>query len=143
MRLPQIVTQIHSLDQWRAVYPLLREHPRLAFSDGLPQQCPSTIEEMFRVLPMPLGRRPVLRLIIGRASLIIHYRLSEIRCSVDPPQDLSESDAEALLTFMRQVGDRLGTSVAASSGGEASLFGEGTFVAYDPQTKDFHSWEEL
>lgn len=150
--LPSITGEIHTRDHWRALWPVLREHPGLEFSDGLPLQCPTTVEEMFEVMPLPLGPRPVLRLRVGRALLIVHYRLTEIACSVDPPQDVSESDLHALLTFMRQVGDTIGARVVAArsegpiafpgKGDSYISFGKRTVISYDPQTQDFDSWEE-
>jgi len=125
-----------TLADWRVLYPLLRDFPAAEFSvDGVVQQPPITVEQAFAVRPTA---NPMLRFRVGRALVVFHFfSEEEIECDVSPHEITSQTDLDALLGFIRQVGDIVHKRVVITP----ENVQEQPFIAYKPVSREFEHYE--
>ena len=125
-----------TLADWRIIYQLLRDFPGVEFSvDGVAEPPPATVEQVFAV-----GRSasPMLRFRVGRTFVVFHFfSEDEIECDVVPHEISSQTDLDALLGFVRQIGDMTHKRVSITP--ENSR--ECPFISYDPESRDFEHHE--
>ena len=122
-----------TVDDWAAIWPLLREYPLAEFSvDSQKQPAPATVQEVFALRAFG---NPMLRLKAGSVRIVFHFfSTGEIECDIDPREIKSQPDLDALLAFVQQMGDKTGKGAIITP--ENSR--EEPFITYDPQTQDFH-----
>jgi len=125
-----------TLSDWRALYPLLRDYPGAAYSvDGIIQQPPATVEQAFAIRP---SASPMLRLRVGHAFVVFHFfSEKEIECDVDPREITSQADLDALLGFIRQIGDTTRQRVVVTP----ENVRDEPFISYAPETREFRYHE--
>jgi hypothetical protein len=125
-----------TLTDWRAVYSLLRDFPTVEFSvDGVVQQPPTTVEQAFAVRP---SANPMLRFRVGRTLVVFHFfSEDEIECDVSPHEITSQTDLDALIDFVRQVGDIVHKRVVITP----ENVREQPFIAYEPVSREFEHYE--
>jgi len=121
-----------TLADWRAIYPLLRDFPAVEFSvDGVVQPPPATVEQAFAVRR---SASPVLRFRVGRALVVFHFfSEEEIECDVSPREITSQTDLNALLGFVRQLGDTTHKRVLITPENDR----EHPFISYEPESREF------
>jgi hypothetical protein len=125
-----------SLTDWRTVYPVLRDYPDVEYSvDHIVQQPPATVEQVFAVRPL-VG--PMLRFRVGRTLVVFHFfSHDEIECDIDPREVVSQSDLDALLGFVRLLGDTVHRLVMLTpeNGREHPI------ITYEPKSREFQYHE--
>ncbi len=119
-----------TLDDWRASYPLLRDRAGVEYSvDGVAQQAPDSVQQAFAVRP---SASPMLRFRVGRALVVFHFfSADEVECDFAPNEITSQADLDALLAFVRQLGDATGKPVLVTP----ENCRERPFITYDPKRK--------
>lgn len=91
-----------SLDDWRAVFPLLRVQPEIEFvrelgADTIPEDIDVTFFGDSRLM---------LRFRVGGVLIVFHFFTpDEIECDIDPREVTDQVTLDAVLTFMQQLGD--------------------------------------
>ena len=79
----------------------------------------------------------MLRLRIGRALVVFHFFAEdEIECDLAPNEIESQADLDALLGFVRQLGDATHKKVAITP----ENVREQPFITYDPESKAFEHY---
>ena len=121
-----------TLDDWRASYPLLRDQSGAEYSvDGVVQPPPNSVEQAFTVRP---SASPMLRFRVGRALVVFHFFAEdEVECDFVPNEVTSQADLDALLAFVRQLGDVTRKPVIITP----ENYRERPFITYDPERKYF------
>src|SRR4051812_28241071 len=121
-----------TLADWRALYPLLRSFPGVEYLvDGTTQRPPEAVEQVFAVRP---SGSPVLRFSVGRACVVFHFFWDEeIECDFYPNDITSQADLDALLAFVRQLGDVTRKRVVITP----ENVRECPFITYDPESTRF------
>lgn len=124
-----------TMDDWKAVFPLLRAQSDVEFlTESGPVCIPETIDESF------FGEvRPMLRFRTGGVLLVFHFFTpQEIECDLDPREVTGQASLDALLAFMQQLGDltRKRAILAPENGTEYPI------ISYTPGSRDFehHRW---
>ena len=125
-----------TLADWRAIYPLLRAFPAVEFSvDGVVQPPPPTVDQVFAVRS---SASPVFRFRVGRALVVFHFfSEEEIEWDVVTHEISSQTDLDALLGFVRQLGDATHKRVVITPENGR----ERPFISYDPECRDFEHHE--
>ncbi len=93
-----------TVHDWRTLYPLLRDYSGAEYSvGGVVQKSPKTWEQAFAIRSSGI---PIVRIQVGGILVVFHF-FSEngIECDIDPREISSQSDLDALLGFMRWIGD--------------------------------------
>jgi hypothetical protein len=93
-----------TLSDWELVYSMLRAWPRALFTvDGDTKPAPATVRE---VLSLRDTASLMLQVTVGRVTVNTHFFCEdEIEFDIDPRELASQTDFDALLSFMRQLGD--------------------------------------
>lgn len=125
-----------TLEDWRALYPLLRTYPGVEYLvDDVAQPPPDSIEHVFAVRP---SGSPMLRFSVGRALLVFHFFWEEeIECDFYPNDITSQGDLDAMLAFVRQLGDATHKRVVITPENSPEL----PFITYDPESRKFEHHE--
>jgi len=125
-----------TLADWRAVYPLFRAHSEVDYSvDGAVHPPPDSVEEIFEVRR---SANPMLRVRVGRALIVFHFfTYEEIECDFVPNEITSQADLDALLAFVRKIGDATRKRVVITPGNGREL----PFIDYDPESREFQHHE--
>jgi len=121
-----------TLSDWQAVYPLLHDFPGVEYSvDGAAQPLPTSVKQVFATRH---SGNPMLRVRVGRTFVVFHFFSDdEIECDVDPREITSQSDLDALLGFVRQLGDTTHKRVVVT---QESIRDE-PIISYEPDTGAF------
>jgi hypothetical protein len=121
-----------TLADWRSLFPLLRSHPAAEYSvDGVVRPVPDLVEQVFAVR---VSGSPMLRVRVGRALLVFHFFSDEeIECDLSPNEIASQLDLDALLAFVRDLGDATRRRVMITPENCPAL----PFITYDPQNRNF------
>jgi hypothetical protein len=121
-----------SLADWREVYPSLRGYPGVDYSvDGVFQPAPDSVEEVFEVRR---SASPMLRFKVGAALIVFHFFTDEeIECDFVPNEITSQADLNALLAFIRQLGDATRKRVVITPEGRS----DEPIISYAPETGAF------
>jgi hypothetical protein len=125
-----------TLADWRALYPLLRAYPGVEYLvDGVVQPPPDSVEQVFAVRP---SGSPVLRFTVGRALVVFHFFWDEeIECDFYPNDITSQIDLDALLSFVRQLGDVTRKRVVITPENVRQC----PFITYSPESREFEHHE--
>jgi hypothetical protein len=123
-------------DDWRALYRLLRDFPGVEYSvDGVIQTPPDFVEQVFTVRQ---SASPMLRVRVGRTLVVFHFFSDdEVECDVDPREISSQLDLDALLGFVRQLGDMTHKRVVITP----ENVRDEPFITYEPDTRQFQYHE--
>ena len=124
------------LADWRALYLLLRAYPGVEYSvDGVVRPPPDSVEQAFAARA---STSPMLRFSVGRVLIVFHFFCEdEIECHFVPNEITSQADLDALLAFVRQVGDATRKRVIITPENSREL----PFITYDPKSRDFEHHE--
>ncbi len=127
-----------TLNDWGILYPLLCAYPGAEYSvDGAVQPLPSSVEQAFAVRS---SGSPMLRIRVGRALVVFHFfSEDEIECDLVPNEITSQRDLDALLAFVRQVGDGTRKRVLITP----ENCRERPLITYDPESKRFERCETM
>jgi hypothetical protein len=123
------------LSDWQALYPLLRDSPGTEYSvDGVVQLPPDSIEQAFAARA---SASPMLRVKVDRATVVFHFfSEDEVECDFDPRQIASQADLNALLGFIKLLGDATNKRVVITPENAPTE----PFISYEPDTKDFQHY---
>jgi hypothetical protein len=115
-----------ALDDWLLVYPILRDYPGAEYSmDGVVQASPDT----------QVGN-PMLRLNLGHILIVFHFFSEyEIECDFVPKEITSQADLDALLAFVRKLGDVTHKRVRITPENLPTQ----PAITYDPEDRSFSS----
>lgn len=121
-----------SMDDWAAIWQLIRQQPGAEFSfEGQSVPAPAQVQEVFK---MRASGSPLLRLRVGSVLIAFHFfSPEEIECDVDPRDIKSQVELDALLSFVRKMGDATAKRVFI----HPENLPEHVLISYDPQTKNF------
>jgi hypothetical protein len=122
-----------TLTEWRAIYPLLCDFAEVEFSvDGVIQPTtPAMVEQAFAVR---CSASPLLSFRVSRTLISFHFfSEDEIECDVSPHEMTSQMDLDALLGFIRQLGDATSKRVIITP----ENCREHPFISYRPQSGVF------
>lgn len=121
-----------TLADWRAMYPLLRSFPGVEYSvDGVATPPPDSVEQAFEVRRVA---SPMLRFRVGPALVVFHFFTDEeIECDFVPNEITSQADLDALLGFVRQLGDTTRRRVVITPENRSSE----PFISYAPDSRQF------
>jgi len=121
-----------TLADWRAVYPVLRSFPVVEYSvDGVTQPVPASVEQVFGVRRFA---NPMLRVRVGATLVVFHFFTDEeIECDFLPNEIRSQVDLDALLAFVRRIGDATRKRVVITPENTR----EKPFITYHPTSAEF------
>jgi hypothetical protein len=121
-----------TLDDWAKTYEVLAEWPRSEFFvDDIAQPPPSRVEDVFALIEKSAA---LLRVRVGNSVVNAHFFWAEeIECDIDPREVTSQAGLDALLDFIRQLGDATGKRFMLSP----ENLPESPFLSYWPQTNCF------
>jgi hypothetical protein len=115
---------------------MLRDFPSVEFSaDGVFQPPPAAVEQVFAIRSSAV---PMLRFQVGRALVVFHFfSEEEIECDVAAHEISSQTDLDALLGFVRQLGDVTHKRVVITpeNGREHPI------ISYEPESREFEYHE--
>ena len=102
--LRDIYVRSATIKDWRAVYNLLKRNTTLGFClDGDVAALPEDVTEVFAMRPL---RSPMLRVDLGCVTVVIHFFTDEeIECDIDPRDVKSQVELDAVLEFLKEIGD--------------------------------------
>jgi hypothetical protein len=125
-----------TLNDWRVIYPLLLNSPGILYSeDGVKQPAPALVESVFAVRA---SASPMLQIMVGEASLVFHFfSVEEIECDFDPREIASQSDLDALLSFVQMLGESISKQVVITEENDH----EAPFISYLPYAGVFQYHE--
>jgi hypothetical protein len=99
------------------------------FVDGRPTDAPISVEEVFRLRALA---SPMLRVRVGDMLLVFHFFSEcEIECDLDPREVNGQADLDALLGFVREIGDLTGKKAIVTPENGSDV----PFIEYDPGTR--------
>jgi hypothetical protein len=121
-----------TIEQWRAIYDLLRAKYCVDYSvDNESQPLPAGVDEAFAIRA---SASPALYFRVGGIRVGCHFFWdSEIEFDIDPSEVTSQSALDDLLGFMRLVGDTIGRTVTLTRENDE----QHPFITYDPLRNDF------
>lgn len=121
-----------TLAEWQALYPVLRDNRGVEYSvDGVSQTPPDSVEQIFTVRQ---SASPMLRFRVGPALVVFHFcSEDEIECDFAPNEITSQTDLDALLAFVRQLGETTRKRVLITPENDR----ERPFITYDPESREF------
>lgn len=125
-----------TLDDWRILFPLLRDYPGAEYSaGGVVQEAPNTVEQVFASRSSGI---PIFRIQVGAMVVVFHFFSDDrIECDIDPREITSQSDLDVLFGFMRWLGDAVRKPVLLTpeNGREHPI------ITYVPDRKEIHYHE--
>jgi hypothetical protein len=119
-----------TIDDWVAIWSMLRNSRGAEFFvDGQRHDIPHRVEDAFA---LRASAAPKMHVDVGRTLLAFHFfSESEIECDLDPRQVTNQADLDALLNFVREVGDRTGKRTIITP----ENLSDEPFIEYNPITK--------
>lgn len=123
-----------SLTDWQAVFPYLRVQREVEFLTESGAGCvPSHIDASFFE-----DSRPTLRFRIAGILIVFHFfSPDEIECDIDPREVTGQASLDALLAFMRQLGDLTHKRTVLTPENTP----DSPIISYDPKIRDFEHHE--
>jgi hypothetical protein len=102
--LRDIYVRSATLEDWRAVYRVLKTSPEVAFRfDGEQVAVPADISDVFA---MRGKKSPMLSLKVGSVTVVCHFFTEEeVEFDIDPREVRSQADLDAVLAFLKKIGD--------------------------------------
>jgi len=121
-----------TLADWRVLYPVLRSYPNVEYSvDGVSQDPPDSVDQ---ALAVRLSARPMLCFRVDGILVVFHFfSEDEIECDFVPNEITSQADLDALLAFVRRLGDTTRNRVVITPENDR----ERPFITYDPESREF------
>lgn len=121
-----------SIEHWRTLFDVLRSTYELKYSvDGTMQPLPGSVDE---VLTTRAIANPELLFRVGDIVVACHFfTTTEIEFDISPCEVTSQAALDALLGFLRLVGDSLGRTVIMSYENDE----QHPFLCYEPSRKEF------
>jgi len=123
-----------SLDDWKAVFPLLRAQSDAEFiRESGSVSIPDSLDESFFT-----DSRPTLRFRVGGVLVVFHFFTpEEIECDIDPREVTGQASLDAVLTFVQQLGDltRKRTVLTPENCSDHPI------ISYDPESREFEYHE--
>jgi hypothetical protein len=121
-----------TIEHWQALLELLRStyEPEYLI-DGEPRPLPASAGEIFAIHNQA---STTLRFRVGGITIISHFfTTDEIEFDIDPIEIRSQESLDALLSFLRRIGDTLGTEAVITWENEHTR----PFLTYDPRAALF------
>ena len=99
-----------TLEDWRAVFRIVKVIPTAEFRiDGELEAMPQEVDEAFG---MRARKHPTLSVKAGGVTIVFHFFTEEeVECDIDPREVKSQSDLDAVLAFIKMIGDAAGNPV--------------------------------
>jgi hypothetical protein len=121
-----------TLADWRTLYPLLRSFHGAEYSiDGVTKPPPDSVEQVFETRRVA---SPMLCFKGGPAFVVFHFFTDgEIECDFVPNEITSQADLDALLGFIRQLGDATRKRVIIRPESRSNE----PFISYAPESEQF------
>ncbi len=123
-----------TLDDWKAILPFLRSQPDVEFlRESRAVSVPASLDESFFD-----GPRPTLRFRVGGVLVVFHFFTpEEIECDIDPREITGQASLDAVLAFMRQLGDLTHKRTVLTP----ENCSDHPIVSYDPESREFENHE--
>jgi len=123
-----------SLDDWRVIFPFLREQPEIEFlRESGPACVPDAIDASFFTEP-----RPTLSCRLGGVVVVFHFFTpDEIECDIDPRDLSDQTGLDAVLAFMRRLGDLTRKRAVLTPENASDL----PIISYDPGSRELQYHE--
>lgn len=117
-----------SLDDWRTIYPLLRNQSDIEFqTEAGVGEIPENLDASFFA-----DVRPTLRFRVGGVLVVSHFFTpDEIECDLDPREVRSQAQLDSLLAFVRKLGDLTHKQAVLTP----ENLREEPIISYDPKDK--------
>ena len=130
--LRDIYVRSATLEDWRAVYRVLKKSPDVELRfDGASSALPDDIGDVFA---MRAKKSPTLSVKVGSATAVFHFFTEEeIECDIDPREVRSQADFDAVLAFLKRIGDSVGKPVLLTPENSP----EAEILRYDPNFQEF------
>lgn len=123
-----------SLDDWKAVFPLLLAQSDTEFiRESGPVNAPASLDESFFA-----DSRPTLLFRVGDVLVVFHFFTpEEIECDIDPREVTGQASLDAVLAFIQQLGDltRKRTVLTPENCSDNPI------ISYDPESREFEYHE--
>jgi hypothetical protein len=121
-----------TIEDWRAVCEILKRCPGFDFRiDGEPASFPGDVADVFE---MRSKKNPSLSAKLGTVTAVFHFFTDEeIECEIDPREITSQVQLDAVLEFLKKVGDAVGKSVILTHENCPKF----EIVRYDPSARVF------
>jgi hypothetical protein len=123
-----------TLDDWKAIFPLLRSQPDVEFMcESGAVSVPASLDESF------FGdARPTLRFRVGGVLVVFHFFTpEEIECDIDPREITGQASLDAVLALMRQFGDLTHKRTVLTPENDS----DHPIISYDPESREFEYHE--
>jgi len=136
-RLRDIYIAPGTLADWQGLYPFLRDYSDVEYLlDGVAEAPPDSVEEVFALRS---SGSPLLRLKVGRAVIVFHFFCEDqVECDFAADEVASQADLDALLGFIRQLGELTHKRVAITQEN-----GQGfPIITYEPESGSFQHHED-
>ncbi len=123
-----------SLDDWKAIFPLLRSQPGVEFirepsTGGIPKSLDASFFS---------ESRPTLSFRVDGVLVVFHFFTpEEIECDLDPREVTGQASLDALLLFMRQLGDATRKRTVLTPENCSGY----PIISYDPESREFEYHE--
>jgi hypothetical protein len=123
-----------SLNDWEAIFPFLRVQQGVEFlRESRAVSLPEALDASFFS-----EARPTLRFRVGGVLVVFHFFTpEEIECDIDPREVTGQASLDAVLAFMRQLGDLTRKRVVLTP--ENGI--EHPIISYDSANKEFEYHE--
>ncbi|MEO6046521.1 MAG: hypothetical protein ABIQ57_03510 [Candidatus Kapaibacterium sp.] len=127
-----------TLDDWRVAYRLFRSMEGTKFYVGHePSEFPDDVSEIFVIRA---ECSPMLYVKMGSVTFVFHFFTEkEIECDIDSRSVQSQSDLDALLAFMKMMGDAIGKQVILT----AENCREIVMIRYEPGDGNFSYMDDV
>ena len=118
------------VNDWRAIYTVLKQFPHTELIlDGKLASLPIDCADIFAARS-EMG--PMLSVKLGAVTAVFHFFTEEeIECDIDPREIKSQVELDALLAFMKMIGDSVGKQAILTP----ENFRESAIFLYDPNTQ--------
>ena len=130
--LRDIYVRSATLDDWRAVYRVLKASPDVEFRfDGEQAALPAEIDDVFA---MRSRKSPMLSLKVGGVAVVFHFFTEEeIEGDIDPREVKSQAELDAVLAFLKKIGDSVRKPVLLTP----ENLPEAEILRYEPDSQEF------
>jgi hypothetical protein len=123
-----------SLNDWSVIFPFLRIQPEFEFfTESGERIIPENIEASFFT-----ESRPTLRFRVGGILVVFHFFTpDEIECDIDPREVTDQTSFDALLEFIRQLGNLTRKRAVLTP----ENLPDEPIISYTPESGDFQYHE--
>jgi hypothetical protein len=119
-----------TINDWRAVYTILKQSPRTElWLNGELAPLPDDCADFFAA---GSELSAILRARLGTITAVFHFFTEEeIECDIDPRDVKSQVELDALLAFLKEIGDSVGKQSILTP----ENFRESVIFRYDPNSQ--------